>query len=341
MAIDKNCLNSKENLKKINSGNNSTNINIVRINNYNLNKFKKKAENIKPKNKNKNKNKDKIISISPSKYKKKLAFENQHVVSNYNVTSNMFLSIKEKSKEKKAKDIKNNNLYKNLNDEEMNKLEYEIAIVIDKRSYLQYYWSLLKKKQLILFTFYPAQDYNLISVKICLLLIAFSLYFTMNAFFFSDDTMHKIHEEQGAFNILTQIPQILFSTVVSAVINMILKKLSLSEKNILALKEIQDKNKLKMYSQKVKRCLAIKFFLFFILDFIFLIFFWYYISCFCAVYRNTQKILIKDTLMSFGLSMLYPFGLNLMPGMLRIPALRAQKIDKKCMYKVSSLVALI
>ena len=72
-----------------------------------------------------------------------------------------------------------------------------------------------------------------------------------------------------------------------------------------------------------------------------MIFFWYFIVCFCAVYKNTQMILIKDTLISFALTMVYPFGLNLLPGMFRIPALRAQKKDKKCLYNVSSIIALI
>ena len=57
---------------------------------------------------------------------------------------------------------------KNLNDEELNSLDYDVALLIDKRTYFQYYWSLLKRKQLILFTFIPANDYNLFSVKICL-----------------------------------------------------------------------------------------------------------------------------------------------------------------------------
>ena len=72
-----------------------------------------------------------------------------------------------------------------------------------------------------------------------------------------------------------------------------------------------------------------------------MLFFWYFISCFCAVYENTQKILIKDTLVSFALSMVYPFGLNLLPGFFRIPALRDEKADKKCLYKISTYVALI
>ena len=55
-----------------------------------------------------------------------------------------------------------------LNDFELNTLEYPLAIKMDKRTYLQYYFSLLKIKHLILFTFLPANDYNLKSIKICL-----------------------------------------------------------------------------------------------------------------------------------------------------------------------------
>ena len=71
---------------------------------------------------------------------------------------------------------------KYLNDEEKNNLEYKKAVVLDKRTYFQYYFSLLKKKQLILFTFLPSNDYNLIFVKIALFIVSFSLYFTINGF---------------------------------------------------------------------------------------------------------------------------------------------------------------
>ena len=213
--------------------------------------------------------------------------------------------------------------------------------MVDKRTFFQYYFSLLKKKQLIFFAFYPANDYNLILVKISLLLLAFSLYFTINGFFFSDETMNKINEEQGSFNILLQIPQILYSTIISAVINMILKRLSLSERQILSLKIENNFLAAEKKAKKIKSCLRIKLFIFFLLSFLLMLFFWYFISCFCAVYKNTQIILIKDTLISFALSMLYPFGLNLLPGMFRIPALRSEKKDKKCLYTAGSLLALI
>ena len=153
--------------------------------------------------------------------------------------------------------------------------------------------------------------------------------------------MNKINKEQGSFNFLLQIPQILYSTIITAVINMILKRLSLSERQILSLKLENNFIAAEKKSKKIKSCLRLKLFIFFLLSFLLMLFFWYFISCFCAVYKNTQIILINDTLISFALSMLYPFGLNLLPGMFRIPALRSEKNDKKCLYTIGSLLTLI
>ena len=229
--------------------------------------------------------------------------------------------------------------YQNLNDLELNSLVYEKAIIIDKRTYLQYYWSLLKRKNLLLFTFYPNKDYNLTSIKICLFLLSFSLLFTINGFFFNDDTMHKIYEDKGKYNLLFQIPQILYSSVISTFINMLLKQLSLYEKYILTIKQENNIRRMLENSKKMKKCLIIKFILFFILNYILLLFFWYFISCFCGVYTNTQIILINDTLISFALSMLYPFGINLLPALFRISALRAKKKDKKCLYQINQIIS--
>ena len=231
--------------------------------------------------------------------------------------------------------------YRLLNDQELNTLEYNVAIELDRRTYFQYYFSLLKKKHLILFTFIPINDYNLMTIKISLFLITFSLFLSINGFFFTDDEMKKNYENNGIYNIISQIPKILYSTIISSIINIILKALSLSEKNILELKEITDYEKKLKKSKEIKFSLKIKFYIFFILSFLIMGFFWYFISCFCAVYINTQIILIKDSIISFCISMIYPFGLNLLPGILRIPALRAKNKNKICLYKTSLIFALI
>jgi len=166
---------------------------------------------------------------------------------------------------------------------------------------------------------------------------------TINGFFFTDNTMHKIMIDNGKYNFIFEIPQILYSTVISAICNLILKRLSLSELHILAIKYEKNIKIAHFKSKKILLCLKIKFFIFFILSFLFMFFFWYFISGFCAVYINTQLTLIENTLISFLISMIYPFGLNLFPGIFRIPSLRAKNKNKnkKCLYKISGLIALI
>ena len=238
----------------------------------------------------------------------------------------------------KEKIFNKNIFFQFYNDTELNSLEYKVALKIDKRNYFQYYWSLIKKKQLLIFTFFPNKDYNSIIIKICLLLFAFVLYYTINALFFNDSTMHKIYVDKGAFNFIYNIPQILYSTVISSVISMIIKMLSLSEKNVL---DIKNSKNIEIANQKYKKglkCLVIKFIIFFIVNLLFLLLFWYYLACFCAVYKNTQYYLIKDTSISFFLSLLYPFGLNLLPGIFRIPSLK--ETNRECMYKISKIIQL-
>ena len=160
-------------------------------------------------------------------------------------------------------------------------------------------------------------------------------------FFFDDETMHQLYINKGAMNLVHHFTIILYTSVISTVINTILKQLSLSENNILSIKRERQMNKTYKKANEIKDYLTIKFILFFIVSFLLIIFYWYFISCFCAVYTNTQIILIKDSLISFGFSMFYPFGINLLPGIFRIPSLRAKNKDKKCWYTISQLLSLI
>ena len=245
----------------------------------------------------------------------------------------------DKSKSQNQNNKNYNNLsIRNYNDYELNSLKYLEAKVIDKRSYFEYYLSLLRRKHIVIFTFYTSNDYNSKEIKICLFFFSFALYFTVNALFFNDSTMHKIYEDRGSFNFIYQLPQIIYSTLISSVINKIKTFLSLNEQNILSLKNKSSNDEAK---RDVINRLFIKYIIFFVLICILLILFWYYVSCFCAVYISTQIHLFKDTLISFGLYLLYPIALCLIPEIFRIPSLVKKKQDKECLYKFSGILQLI
>ena len=347
-----------ENIKELYLNSNRNN-NIQNIRNINFRKTQKIKK--KPKKKQKNKKKTKTYKANPPKrninrnnlgnrniiINKYDSFRNSNRPSSKTYLSNEKMNIKYNKNKilnlKKNNDeyANNNKLIINFNNYELNSLSYSDALKYDKRTYCEYYFSLLKTKHLLLFSFYPIKDYNSPIIKIFLFFFTFVLFYTVNALFYTDSTMHEIYEESGKFNFIYHIPQILYSTIISSSINIIIKTLSLSEKNILEIKKEKKIIDLKNKIKKVLKCLKIKFTFFFILSFIFLVLFWYYLSCFCAVYKNTQIHLLKDTLLSFCLSLLYPFGLNLIPGFFRIPSLKDVNKNKICLYRISKIIQII
>ncbi len=59
---------------------------------------------------------------------------------------------------------------------------------------------------------------------------------------------------------------------------------------------------------------------------------------FGVIYKNTQYHLLKDSLISFGISMLTPFLIYLIIGLFRIPSLSNSKNKRECLYKFSKVL---
>ena len=261
-----------------------------------------------------------------------------------NKRSTKFLFNKNKGKIKKNK-IRNKNKKShifNYNDIELNTLTYDRAIIYDKRTYGQYYCSLLKQKHLILFTFISKNDYNLLINKLSLFIFSFSLYFTVNTLFFDNDTIHKNYINKGNLKFIYNILHIIYSTLISSTITILMKLLALSNNSIIKLKNIKNNKRKKALEKTTKLInqLYCKFNIFYLISFLLLDLFWYFISAFCAVYNNSQILLFENTLTSFGLSLIYPFGLNLLPGIFRIPALRAKEKNKNCLYSFANFISI-
>ena len=281
---------------------------------------------------NNNNNNDGKINVPPLKSRNKNSFKSLNTQNNL-LTSNNNVILNSESNNI------NNKISNEQNDYELNSLSYNDAIKFDQRSYLDYYFSLIKTKQLLIFTFYTFNDYNSRVIKICLFFFSFAFFLVVNALFFSDSTMHQIYKDQGAFNFGYQIPQILYSTIISYVFTRVLAIIFLSEQNIIEIKNQETLEKAINEMNNILKCLFRKFLLFFIFIFIFLTLFWYYISSFCAVYKNTQLYLIKNSVISFGLALIFPFVINLIPGLFRIPSIKYK--NKACMYITSKIIQLI
>ena len=200
---------------------------------------------------------------------------------------------------------------------------------------------MLKAKHNFINSFFNNDDYNSPIIKIDIFFISFSIYYTVSTLFFDDDTMHKIYETKGTFNLEYEFPKIIYSSLISMVLNTILKLLASSNNSIIKFKNDKTNGDFDKRKTNLENNLRIKFILYFLMSFRFLIFFWYYVSMFGAIYRNTQIHLLKDTLISFGLSLFYPFFICLLPGLFRIPALSDKNKNSKCLYKLSRILQIL
>ena len=341
---------------KIQKNNNNTN---ALISNANKGKNKKgrinKQRIYHPPIKKNNLNSNNKIRINKDK-------NSNRNLSNSNNINNLFsFGMNKSSKNKKNKNIKNkkrnNTISPNDNAKKNNKskpklkiyynifeldtFSYKKSIAIDKRTCFEYYISLLKIKHPIIFSFCPIRDYNSIIIKSCITMLSFVISYALNFIFFDEKTIHKIYKDKGKYDFVFFIPKISISFIVSNICHIILKYIFLSERNLLKIRNNKTANAAQDISITVKRNLVIKYTLFFILGIIFLSFFWMLLSSFGAVYQNTQLIVFENTLICFGISLVYPFFINIIPCLFRITSLKSETKNQECLYNFSKFLQIL
>ena len=222
-------------------------------------------------------------------------------------------------------------------DDDLNLAKYDIAFGKDKRSFLSYYWSLIKMKQLSIFTFYTYTDHNLRIIKIALFLLFISFYLAFTALFFNDDIMREIYIYKGSTNAAIHITNILLSSFCCLVMNLIIRFVSYSERDIAKAQEENNPDKRKAKFENIKRKLKLKLKILFIIFGLIMILCWYYVSAFCAVFKNSQGHYFLNVFWTFILCNLWPFITSLIAPIFRIKSLKNDK--RKCMYNFSQIVA--
>ena len=312
------------------------------------------------------KNENKKISKQKNDYRHKIniinaninnkLFENQTIDNTYDFKSVIILNpSKVNQEDSKSDKIENNIIIDNniakkqnelikVNQEncnkyiELNSLIYEDAINDDKRTILEYYLFLIKRKNIILYSFYSMNDYNSMIIKSCIFSLSFSINYLINFTFFNEEIIHKIYKLDGKYVVKDFMSKILISFIISYIITRIIQYIVLSERIIYQIKKEISLSSEKDLSKNVKKKLIKKYVLFFVFSFIFLIFCWILFSSFSAVYQNTERIILYNTLISFGMNIFYTFIFNIIPAIIRIYSLSTKS---KYMFKLSKILQIL
>ena len=227
---------------------------------------------------------------------------------------------------------KEKNIMNNLKDSELNILPYEKAKKYDKRTFLEYYISLIKNRYLLFLSFSHNEDYFSAYINRCILINSFPLFYLFNALFFTESTLHEIYIYKS---FKMHLSTIFYSTLISSIIVTFVRYLSLP-----TIKLYEIEKEISTHSNKIIKSYKCKNNLVFILMYIFMIFSWYYLSSFCAVYRNSQIFLLENVLICYSIFLVYPFIYYLIPGFFRISSLSHTKKNSECFYNMSKLLQL-
>ena len=197
--------------------------------------------------------------------------------------------------------------HKEYNDDEINELDYEEAIIYDKRNYCKIFWYTLKEKQTIINTFFVKDSLKPFSIKLLVIIFSFSCYFVINGFLYNEEYVSIKLKSEGSktfYEYLSDsIERILYTSIVGGVISFIIGILFNTGKKIdnVIIKNKNNKILLKGEIAKIYRCNNIIILFFIIFQFILMILFTIYIFCFCYVYPNNKLDWFESSLLVIGI----------------------------------------
>ena len=229
--------------------------------------------------------------------------------------------------------------------------DFENALKYDKRSFSTIYYICLLSKENILNILMIKSPLELKCIRLIILIFIYACDFALNTVFYFNDKISDKYNYSGKniylFTIFNNIFISLFSSFLSFILVNSLQFLTNSKDNVEELfrkeeKKLRDDNKYTVSRKrkeeilidiyKINQKLKVKIIVFIIIEFSIILFFYYFVTAFCEVYKKTQISWIIDSFISFILSFPIEFFNAFIISLLYIISIKA---NIRCLYKVS------
>ena len=229
---------------------------------------------------------------------------------NNNISSKYYSLIHIDANNSSKKSLKSNIILDNYN--------FKMAIKNDRRSFWRIFYICLLAKENIMNIIFFKTPLDLLPLRFCLFIFNYSCDLALNTIFYTNESISdKYHYEGNSlflFLLVNNIVQIIISSLVSMLLinsfqHMIDSRSSFEdvfkeEENKLRKDKdykVNKKRKINIILQIRHICLKLKnkIIIFFILEFLIMIFFFYFVTAFCDVYKKTQICWIYDFFTSF------------------------------------------
>ena len=236
----------------------------------------------------------------------------------------------------------------------LNIYNYDEALLYEKRSYFRIFFIYLISKDNLLNLIFFNPPLELKPLRICLFIFNYACDLALNALFYMSENISDKYHYTGPnrlfFSLINNMTKTIVSTIFGYILLFIFQSLSQSSDTIVKLFRTQDdllkkdktykvddetKRKISFDLNKILKCLKIKIICCVIFELILTLFFFYYVTAFCHVYKNTQVSWLLDSLSSYIISFCITLVLSLILASLYKISIK-YKINM--LYKISLLI---
>ena len=219
-------------------------------------------------------------------------------------------------------------------------MDYDEALIYDKRTFCDLFCNELKSRQIIANTFWVKDKLKPFSIKLIVFIFNIACYFVINGFLFSEEYVMKILRRTSKgfyYFIVDSTKRIVYSSVIGIVINIIVGILFRADKSIRKVQNKYKDNPIILHGEIVKIYKSTKnlYIIFTIFNCIVMVIFIFYLFCFCGVYRNCQADWFEGCFIVFQLMNILPLIASLLLACLRKLGLVCKM---ECFFKINSWI---
>ena len=249
----------------------------------------------------------------------------------------------------------NNPLKKNIKNSDyiLNNYTFKEAVKNDMRHFFKIFWINLINLEIFLHTFIFKSPLEFKSLNIILLILSITTIFSFNALFYFNEKISDRFKYEGDNLFFFTLVNNLVISILSGLVYfflILLNKLIHSKykiENIFRNVEdkvkknkkfeitIQEKKKIIEKVTKIIKNLKVKSIIFLTLNFILMLFFIYFVTAFCAIYKKTQISWISDSIVSLISVLIIEILIAFFNSSLYFTSIR---YENECLYNISLFV---
>ena len=229
---------------------------------------------------------------------------------------------------------------KDYNDNDLDELDYDEALIYDKRTFCKLFLNQLLERQLIANTFWVKNNLKPLSIKVIVLIFNIACYCVINGFLFNEEYVMKILRRKSKgfyYFIVDSTTRIVYSSIIGAVINIIVGLLFRADKQLRKVQVKYKDNTIILHGEIVKIYKSTKmlYIIFTIFNVCAMLVFIFYLFCFCGVYRNCQADWFEGCFIVIFLMQFVPIVVSLLLAILRKSGL---KCKLEFLFKINSWI---